>query len=128
MIYLGHSNEWQTNVMTDNRKIIISKNGGLVLIPLCCIVYLKGKGMYTEIKQENKCHLVSKNLKHFESVLPSDVFTRVHQSYIINLHHLEQVCFNQKANLTLNAQTVIPLSNKYKAKIKKLLEEIYIRV
>lgn len=54
------------------------------------IVCLQGEGNYTFLHtRDRKRYLVSKTLKEFERTLSSDLFLRIHKSYIVNLAYVQ---------------------------------------
>ena len=71
-------------------KIVIPELGNKRVLNLSDIIAIEAKGAYSNIYLKNaKPLLVSKNLKHFESVLPEDqIFFRSHKSWIINLNEI----------------------------------------
>ena len=72
-------------------KIVIPELGNKRVLQLSDIIAIEAKGAYSNIYLKNaKPLLVSKNLKHFESVLPEDqIFFRSHKSWIINLNEIQ---------------------------------------
>ena len=53
------------------------------------IIRCKGENNYTQIfLKEGKPVLVSKTLKDYEEILSEDGFLRIHQSHLINKHHV----------------------------------------
>ncbi|MEM7101979.1 MAG: LytTR family DNA-binding domain-containing protein [Bacteroidota bacterium] len=52
------------------------------------IIYCKAESNYTTVITEDQKILISKTLKYMESILSQNVFIRIHQSYIINKHHI----------------------------------------
>lgn len=94
------------------RKIVIPDSNGKHVIELNSIIAIMAMGSYSQIYLSNEQRLtVSKNLKHFESVLPEDdQFFRSHKSWILNMRHVVQ--FN------VNKGEVV-LTNDITAKISK---------
>ncbi len=74
-------------------KLVISELGGKRVIQLKDLIAIEAKGAYSHlIMKDQKPILVSKNLSHFESVLPDcDTFFRSHKSWIVNLDHLNKL-------------------------------------
>jgi two-component system LytT family response regulator len=72
-------------------KIVIPELGSKRILQLSDIIAIEARGAYSNIHLKNaKPLLVSKNLKHFESVLPEDqIFFRSHKSWIINLNEIQ---------------------------------------
>ena len=71
-------------------KIVIPELGNKRVLNLSDIIAIEAQGAYSNIYLKNaKPLLVSKNLKHFESILPEDqIFFRSHKSWIINLNEI----------------------------------------
>jgi len=64
----------------------INTSEGLQIISIRNILYCQSSGNYCHLFFENgKSLLISKTLKHVQSVLPPDLFHRVHQSYLIRI-------------------------------------------
>ncbi len=72
-------------------KIVISELGNKRIVQLSDIIAIQAKGAYSNIfLSDQKELLVSKNLKHFENILPeSDTFFRSHKSWIINTDYIK---------------------------------------
>lgn len=104
-------------------KIGVAVGNSLVFIETNTIDYIKGDGSYSEIYCNNKTkHLVSKNLKNFETILSENpAFIRSHKSYIVNL---EKVIGYKKAdggNLVLENGIHLPVSSD---KINLILDKV----
>ena len=74
----------------EHEKIVISELGNKRVLLLNDIIAIQAKGAYSTIHLSNdKDLLVSKNLKHFESILPENgTFFRSHKSWIISTNHI----------------------------------------
>ena len=67
-------------------KITIPQQNGFEVLPVETILYCKADDNYTEVYLDNnKITLVSKTLKHFEDLLSSYPFVRIHKSYLVNI-------------------------------------------
>jgi two-component system, LytTR family, response regulator len=67
------------------RNIVISDKGQQYVLPVESIIAIEAQESYCNLFTEGKKYVVSKNLKHFETVLESlPLFFRVHKSWIIN--------------------------------------------
>lgn len=96
-------------------KIVISELGNKRVLQLNDIIAIEAQGSYSNIHIANdKNILVSKNLKHFESVLPEDgSFFRSHKSWIISTEYIN--AFNKnKGEIALNQGSIIARLSKYK--------------
>jgi len=65
-----------------------------------------------------------KNLKHLESRLPSDLFLRVHRSYIVNLKEVTELISNigSRYRLKMSDNTEIPVSRRKAREVKNKLK------
>ncbi len=89
-----------------NKKIVLNE-----------LKLVQAMGDYIKLVTETGNHTVLSTMKDFEEVLPSDMFLRVHKSYIINLKKVEK--FNTKQIEVGN--TIIPLSRNKKNALVKIL-------
>lgn len=77
------------------------------------IIHLQAESNYTRIRLADKrVFLVSKTLKYFEGLLcPSDtLFMRVHQSHIVNLHHIARYIRDEPGTIIMDDACMIPVS------------------
>jgi two-component system LytT family response regulator len=71
-------------------KLTVPHIGGFKIIELSGLVYLEGEGNYTILHMQSLEKIVaSRQIGHFESLLPEEQFTRIHKSTIINLNYLQ---------------------------------------
>ncbi len=93
------------------KNIVVSDKGQQNIIPVEHIIAIEAQEAYCLIHTSEKKYIVSKNLKHFETVLESlPQFFRVHKSWLINKKHLQHY---SKSELT------IQLSNGITTKLSK---------
>jgi two-component system, LytTR family, response regulator len=73
------------------QKIAIPTTEGFDFIFVNEIIRCEAQGAYTEIYiKDSKKILVSKPLKDYESLLPEDIFFRIHNSHLINLNFIKK--------------------------------------
>lgn len=65
-------------------KITIPTQEGFDVIPIKDIIYCAADDNYTHIYLKDEKKLVSKTLKHFDTLLSDKGFCRIHKSYLIN--------------------------------------------
>lgn len=95
-------------------KIGISSMDGIEYIDTRSIVFLKADGKYTLVYLvSNQVITSSKNLKMFESILPENLFMRVHHSYLVNMSEIQRFR-KDDAVLVLSEGTEIPVSKSRK--------------
>ncbi len=93
----SHSVSHQMELLLSNiqqpaqaQKIAIPCMEGYVFLSVADIIRLEAKGAYTEIfVNKGRSHLASKNIKEYEQLLPASMFSRIHQTHIINLSFIK---------------------------------------
>lgn len=94
-------------------KIVIKQNGNHIITDTKDIIAIEAQEAYSCIHTTSGDYLMSKNLKHFETILENNNgFFRSHKSWIVNLSHL--VNFSKsKLEIELSKNIIAKLS-KYK--------------
>ena len=77
----------------------------------------KSKGDYINIKTDTKNFLVHSTLKKIEDKLPSNMFFKVHRSFIINFSEIIDI----EDNSVLIRQVVVPVSRSKKSELMNKL-------
>ena len=114
------------NTERKSDKIGIPTSKGVKYIALENIIYLKAHDNYTEIIQEQvKPILISKALKCFEKSLCQKLFSRVHQSYLVNMEKVVELQRMNGWSLILINNSRIPVSRAKKDLIKKRLSDAW---
>ncbi|MBK9255460.1 MAG: LytTR family transcriptional regulator [Saprospiraceae bacterium] len=79
---------------------------------ICCI----SEGTNSKLKLEDGQILhTSKKLNEIESILPSDLFIRIHQGHIINLMHASMLTQNGEDKVVMKDGTSHPVSSTKKS-------------
>ena len=85
------------------------------------IIYCKSINNYTTVFiQGGKSYLCSKTLKDIESKLPSDVFFRIHHSYLVNLQSITALK-KQSCEVEIENKLMLPVSRTQKTALYELL-------
>ena len=80
-------------------RMAISTTEGYVIVQFADILYCEAMSNYCRIQlRTGQSHLVSRTLKHLQSVLPSSEFIRTHQSYLVRFDAI--TCAGQEIRLT----------------------------
>ncbi|KQN35156.1 two-component system response regulator [Pedobacter sp. Leaf41] len=83
---------------SDIRKLTLPYGQGFKMIDVDDIIYIEADSNYSIVHLSNQEKItVSKVLREFEELLPTEQFVRVHKSNIINLNHLKE--YNSKNGL-----------------------------
>lgn len=100
---------WDNNEMT----LVLSLQDSFQVIDLNHLLYCESdKGYTTFYCDDNKKYTVSKTLKEFEERLHKAHFTRPHQSYMVNLRHIDK--YDKSGVIYLKNGTKIPVSSRKK--------------
>lgn len=74
------------------RFLAVRKGGVIKMIETAQISYIKGAGIYSELRlQDGRQELHDKSLDALEQLLPTVEFTRIHRSYIVSLKQMEKL-------------------------------------
>jgi two-component system LytT family response regulator len=98
-------------------------NSGIRVVMLPDILYLKSEGRYTIISLKDNTFLVAcKNLGIYEELFKDNNFIRVHNSYIVNFQHLNQIIRDAGGQYcVLFNDQMIPISNRKFSAVKEHL-------
>ncbi len=93
--------------------IIVKSEYKLVQIPTAEILFIEGLKDYVKIytEDEQKCVMSLMNMKTLEYSLPSNIFMRVHRSYIVNTEKIRVI----ERNRIIFGKHYIPISDSYKS-------------
>lgn len=79
-----------TKAAPAEQRIAVPNRNGFEFIPVNEILYCKAEGAYTTVVLSNKNVLLSKSLGEAEQMLPAELFERVHHSFLVNMHYINQ--------------------------------------
>lgn len=103
------------NQKLNQRKITINTDGKLIFLNPDDILFVASDGNYSTIYTNNdKKIVVTKKLKEIEALLPSDVFFRIHNSYIISLTKIKEF-IKTDGYVILDNNHKIPVSRQRKS-------------
>ncbi|KPM48240.1 LytR/AlgR family response regulator transcription factor [Jiulongibacter sediminis] len=108
----------ESSVVSD--RIFVRDHEKLVKIAIQDIQYIEAERNYCRICSNNKDHILTTTLKSLEEKLPSNPFLRIHRSFIVNLHHIDEVGLT---NISVAGKT-LPVSKSYRDDLLKRLQKI----
>ena len=110
-----------SSAVIDYPEYLFVKDGtSMVKITLSDILFIKGLKDYVQIITEDKKVMSLQSLKELTELLPGNMFSRVHNSYIVGLQHIDSVTGNQ---IHLR-QDQVPIGNTYKKSFTNALKSI----
>ena len=103
------------NEKLNNKKITINTDGKLIFLEPEEILFIVSDGNYSTIHTiDNKKIVVTKKLKEVNTLLPDELFFRIHNSYVINLKKVKEF-FKTDGYVVLENNHKIPVSRQKKA-------------
>lgn len=106
------------------RKLVLKTAETIYIVKLADIMYCQADKNYTLFFLKNKKRIVvSKTLKEYDELLPKNKFTRIHQSYLINIDILSRVRKNENL-VILEDGTQLPVSFRKKELLIHLLNKL----
>lgn len=111
-----------STVASDDDYFFVKADKKLIKIHFSEILYIEGLKDYVIIKKESGRVIALQTMKSLEAKLPSNIFMRVHRSYIVNISKIKAVVGNS-LELTENGKTKdIPIGKNYKEELVKIIE------
>ncbi len=103
-------------------KIVLSDNSNIHLVNVDEIISCQAIGNYTHFFLSKKREVViSKTLKYYDVLLKERNFIRVHQSYLINLNHLERYDKRDGGEVVMKDGRSIPVASRKKDLLLEVL-------
>ena len=102
-------------VLSDS--IFVRSHGTMVKVFINDILYIEAERNYCKIHCKDKEHLLVTTLKYLEENLTSNLLSRIHRSFIVNLSHIDEIATSH----VVIAKKAIPISPDLK---KQLLQHI----
>ena len=113
--------EHQNTPTKEMPYFFVKQDGKLLKIIFANILYIKAEQEYSFIFTKNEKLLVSMHLKLLEGILPENIFTRTHRSYIIPHEMITSIYGN---TVQIGNDIQLPIGNTYK---ENLLQKLKIK-
>ena len=106
---------------SDNEHISIRADHKVSLIKVRDIIYIESAGEYVRLYLADGTRIMTLfRIKNIETTLPSEMFMRVHRSYIVNL---KCVTGYARGRVFLNNNEYIPIGENYKEQFQSYIRE-----
>lgn len=104
------------------KRIAIPTTEGLHFLKVDDIIYMEASGNYTRFYLINdRKYIVSKTLKDFEEMLSSDIFIRIHNSYIINKDFVEKYIRGDGGQVVLFGNFILDVAKRKKGEFLRAI-------
>lgn len=111
-------NTENTLVLSD--CIFVRSHDKMVKVCINDILYIEAERNYCKIHCKDREHLLVATLKDLEAKLKINNLIRIHRSFIINLHHIDEICTSH----VVIAKKAIPLSADMKKQLYQNIQKI----
>ncbi|HWB63313.1 MAG TPA: LytTR family DNA-binding domain-containing protein [Chitinophagales bacterium] len=106
-------------------KIILSTQNGTSFIDINSIIRVQSANKYSIVfTTDKKQHIVTKPLTRFEEVLGNKGFLRVHDSHLVNVHHINNYVKGKGGELIMSDNSEVPVSQRRKEALSAILKNI----
>ncbi|MBO5875184.1 MAG: response regulator transcription factor [Alistipes sp.] len=107
----------------DNDHISIRADHKVSLIKVRDIIYIESSGEYVRLHLADGTRIMTLfRIKNIEATLPSELFMRVHRSYIVNLKCITGYA---RGRVFLNNNEYVPIGENYKEQFQNYIRENY---
>lgn len=107
----------------DNEHISIRADHKVSLIRVRDIIFIESSGEYVRLHLADGTRIMTLfRIKNIEATLPSDMFMRIHRSYIVNLKCITGYA---RGRVFLNNNEYIPIGENYKEQFQNYIHEKY---
>lgn len=104
------------------KKLHFPTSNGYLFIHPDNILYCQADVEYTRIYTiDGRKHLISKNLKHFETVLNKKRFVRSHKSYLVNIDYIKLYVKSEGGHLIMSDEKMIPIGRSKRSTFAHVL-------
>ena len=110
---------------TEGKSVVTLKTqDGWMPVPFADVKYMEVRGRKTHVEANGISGTHRRTLQAFEYVLPHDLFIRCHRSFIVNVHHIQEVFPDSHSTflLLMDDGAKIPVSQSYASYFRKLLD------
>ncbi len=110
------------------RKLTLTSQEGMIFLRLDQIAHLESEGSYTTfylLNQER--HVVSRPLKEFEDILPTNEFFKLHQSHLVNLSLVKKVLREEGGYALMENGCKVPIARRRKEEFLEVMRQRFQR-
>ncbi|MBN2638754.1 MAG: response regulator transcription factor [Bacteroidales bacterium] len=110
---------------TQQKKVVLKTSEALHIVNISDILFCKNDNSYTTFfVNSGEQIMVSKGIREYADLLSDYGFFRPHQSYLVNLNHVNKVDKADGGFVVMNNAMEIPVSSRQKKTLLDLLENL----
>lgn len=110
------------NSFYHSSKLLFHTSYGNVLVNLNDIIYLEADDKDTWIHTREDTFCIAKGLIEYETLLPKQIFFRIHRKYIVNLQHITEF---DTSRITVDSGKTLPLSRRRSRIFSQAIQNLY---
>ena len=103
--------------------IFVKADKKLIKVNYADIVYIEGLKDYVIIRLNESRVITLQTMKSLEEKLPSNIFKRIHRSYIVNVKKINAVLGNMVEVIEKNQPKHIPIGKNYREELLNLINK-----
>ena len=103
--------------------IFVKADKKLVRVNYQDIIYIEGLKDYVIIRLENSRVITLQTMKSLEDKLPTNVFKRIHRSYIININKINALVGNMVEVMEKNQAKHLPIGKNYRDELLEIVNK-----
>ena len=111
-----------TQKQTINR-IALTTSDGMIFVSTADILYCEAESNYTSVVLQNKKIVVSKTLKEIDEALSGSDFYRIHNSFLININHVQRFVRGDGGYVVMNDGKSIGISRSRRQEFMELFSK-----
>lgn len=111
-----------TQKQTVNR-IALTTSDGMIFVSTADILYCEAESNYTSVVLQNKKIVVSKTLKEIDEALSGPDFYRIHNSFLININHVQRFVRGDGGYVVMNDGKSIGISRSRRQEFMELFSK-----
>ncbi len=110
-------------------KIALKGLNHIEVIDFKDIYFIEGQGSYCRFcyrkKEIDTEMIVSNTISEYEELIPSDIFYRIHKSYLVNCQHIWSILNNETCEVVTTNKVNLPVSRRRYSGFIDFLKENY---
>jgi len=115
-----NANSQKESIRATASHLFVKSDYKLIRIELDDIKFIESQHEYIKIHLINSTPVVTQlSMKTIEEQLPSDLFMRVHRSFIVSLKKISVI---ERNRIVFDGKVYIPVSDQYKEKFQEYID------
>jgi DNA-binding LytR/AlgR family response regulator len=87
------------------------------------VIYIEGLKDYVIIRQDDDRVITLQTMKSLESKLPTEIFRRIHRSYIVNLNRINAIVGNMVEVIEKGKAKHLPIGKNYREELLEIINK-----